>query len=81
MNPDLFGAVRHRRARWTGSRELVLVGHDHCPSCGAVPDGLTVHEDALLRHGGHGATRITTTLHCPCGWSLTVQQHETRPPR
>ncbi|HEX9992487.1 MAG TPA: hypothetical protein VGB14_06145 [Acidimicrobiales bacterium] len=37
-------------------------------------------ETPLLRHGGYGAARETTTVFCDgCGWSLVVAVSEVHP--
>jgi hypothetical protein len=69
-----------RKARYTGTREVVAVDPDVCPSCG----GTDLHrfeqiEPALLRHGGYGAAKRTVTSSCPCGWLLEVERSEVHP--
>lgn len=84
MTDTLFGPTK-RRARWTGSRALVLVGHVSCPTCGApVVDDVVAEQLPLLRHGGYGATRVTRRVFCSapaCPWALVTEVSETRPPR
>lgn len=60
---------------------LVLIDLVACPACGGELDSEQVDEDALLRHGGYGATRTSVRFHCACGWTLLRQVSETRPPR
>lgn len=68
-----------RKERWTGSRELVPVPRDACPSCGCDTSTTTVAQPALFRHGGYGATLASTIRRCPCGWGLEAQRQEVRP--
>lgn len=72
---------RPARQRWRGSRALVHVPLHACPSCGSAYRAEEVAQPALVRHGGYGGTTRTTTLRCPCGWSLVSQVHEVRPDR
>ena len=59
---------------------LALIPHDNCPDCGAILRTRTVAEPALLRHGGYGATRETTTRVCDvCGWSHVPAAGEVAP--
>lgn len=64
---------------------LVLVGTDRCPACTGPVAAEHREELPLLRHGGYGASRSTTRLHCQdlttCGWSLDTAIAEHRPPR
>ena len=78
---DLWGESVKRR-RHVGPSEIEHVPTvDRCPRCGATVHEQTIRQDALLRHGGHGATEKTVTRSCGCGWSLTVEVSEERPPR
>lgn len=67
------------------AKALVPVDTSACPACGAPTAEKSAHEDALLRHGGHGATRTTRIVHCSrspgCPWVLAAEVGETRPPR
>jgi len=80
---DLLGYARRRRVRFDPDQphQLALIPGDQCPACGHTTDRETTHQDALLTHGGYGATRTTTWRRCPCGWALQVDVTETRPPR
>ncbi len=72
-----------RKDRWRGSKALVPVGR-WCPNCGAPVVESSVIEDALLRHGGYGASRQTRRLECSqrrCLWGMTLSVSEVRPPR
>lgn len=80
MKAALFDAGE-RRARHGATRELVVLGLTFCPECGRRVTTEVTDEFALLRHGGYGATRTTSRLHCHCGWSLLREVTETRPPR
>lgn len=63
-----------------GAVSLVECPPGRCPICTRPLDHTRVEQPALLRHGGHGATRIEVHAHCPsCGWWLTREQSETRP--
>lgn len=78
MKQALFDAPAIRRERT--SKALVPVSLDACPSCGGLLLSDTHGQLALFRHGGYGATRMTTTLSCPgCTWSLVVDVTETNP--
>lgn len=70
-----------KKVRERTTKALVPVSLNACPSCGCPDlDRTQVGEMALLRHGGYGATRSTTTLSCPrCTWSLVVDVTETDP--
>lgn len=69
-----------KRPRWTGSRALVPLSPDVCPTCGHHLDVERMHEPALIRHGGFGATRRSVRRHCPgCGWSLIAETTEESP--
>lgn len=78
----LFDAPREQARKGT-TTDLVFVGVEVCPTCGG--DILAEHREEmpLLRHGGYGASRTTTRLHCGdhCGWSLDSFVGEHRPPR
>lgn len=65
------------------SAEIVPVGTDVCPACGAPTRSLGVEEPALVRGGGYGATRRTVTVFCAdgCGWLIVTAVSETRPSR
>ena len=62
------------------SRALVPLSTDSCPSCGAPTASAVIHEPALLRAGGYGATRRTTQILCPdCPWHLESEVTEVTP--
>lgn len=69
------------------TRALVPVDPDACPSCAGQVTTVVVSEPTLFRHGGHGATRRTTTRLCvaalaragSCRWGLTVDVTEVNP--
>ena len=77
MKAALFDAPK--RQRWTGSRALVLLPSDACPSCGGTLQTMSVGQPALFRHGGYGATLASTVRWCHCGWRLEAVRQETRP--
>lgn len=77
MNDRLFDVAA--KERWTGSRALVLVPADACPSCGAELDTESVDQRPLLRHGGYGAAERTTMRHCRCGWRMQSERSEVKP--
>lgn len=61
---------------------LAVVDPSVCPDCGTPLELEHVDQPAIVRHGGYGATRRTTTRHCPrpgCGWALNHQTSEHRP--
>lgn len=55
-------------ARVTGPRsrctDLVPLARALCLACGSETRTATIGEPALFRHGGYGATRLTTFLLC-----------------
>lgn len=76
--------AQRRAMGWGGSYALVR----RPPTCSRCDGPLVVttwHQDALLRHGGHGATLTTTRTACarcgPLGYEGTVHRTETAPPR
>lgn len=75
---------RRRRARFDPDRPhaLVLVDPTVCPSCAGPAVVEVARQDALLRHGGHGATlRVERRVCRRCGWSVGPFTAEERPPR
>lgn len=80
MKAALFDAGA-RRARHGATKAVVHVPLSTCPTCGGDLDYEQIEEDALFRHGGHGATRCSRRAHCRCGWTLLVESSEIRPPR
>jgi hypothetical protein len=59
---------------------LLPIDPDACPQCGSGALKWTVHQPALLRHGGYGGTRRTVEVVCgECGWSLTREVSEVAP--
>lgn len=72
-----------QNGRRTGfSKALVPVDTSRCPECGTALDATTIHEPALLRHGGYGATARTTVVHCPnseCRWWMETERTEINP--
>lgn len=73
--------------RWTGSRALVPLDANTCPSCAGPVRTVTVGEMPLFRHAGYGALRQTTSRLCVsslrresgCRWGLTVLTEEVNP--
>ena len=78
--PALFDAGA-KQARHGNTKALVHLAVDECPVCTRTLDRETIEQDGLLRHGGYGATLRSIRSHCPCGWSLLLEQSEVRPPR
>lgn len=79
---DLVGAqIDGERARRRSARggALAVIPSDRCPACGRVTEADVVEQPALLRHGGHGATRRTRIRRCECGWRLVAEITEVRP--
>lgn len=71
-----------RRRRGRGGPLVPIDLTRGCPACGAPLDTETAGQLPLLRHGGYGATRSTTTVTCSrCTWSLVTVVAEERPPR
>lgn len=61
---------------------VVPLAHDRCPLCGSGIETDEARQDALLRHGGFGATLRIRRLRCPgCGWTVGAELAEERPPR
>ena len=53
---------------------------DACTRCGAPTRTVELHEPALLRHGGYGATRRTRYVACPtCHLIRLTEVKEIRP--
>lgn len=77
---DLFGETVKRRRHGGPAAVEHVPTVDRCPRCGSTISERTVSQDALVRHGGHGATQATTTRRCRCGWSMTSEVSEVRPP-
>lgn len=67
------------KERWTGSKALVPLPDDACPSCGGELDTETVDQRPLLRHGGYGAAERTSMRHCRCGWRMQSERSEVKP--
>jgi hypothetical protein len=49
---------------------LATLPAEVCPECEAPLASETVHQLALVRHGGYGGTQSTTVDWCSCGWTL-----------
>lgn len=65
-------------------RELVPLPKDTCRRCGGATRRESVGQPALFRHGGFGATRMTTVLACVSSACRAVRQtqvDEVRPER
>lgn len=83
---SLFDAGPKERRTGT-TKALVVQDTDRCPLCLSPLQRESFVEDALLRHGGYGASRETTTAYCSrlldrwCSWWMTVSVAEVRPPR
>lgn len=76
--------VREGRGRFRPDEPhaIVAMAAETCPMCAAPIEADVARQDALLRHGGYGATRRTTRLRCPsCAWTTGAQVDEERPPR
>lgn len=78
MSDDRLFEVEAKE-RWTGSRALVVLAPDACPSCGGPLDVESVDQRPLLRHGGYGAAKRTTMRHCRCGWRMQSESSEVKP--
>lgn len=77
----LFGKPA-RRAPWTGSKALVLVGTETCPACGSDTVDDQAGQLPLLRHGGFGAVQLVVRRACTvCTWALVVERSDARPSR
>lgn len=71
--------VAHKH-RWTGSRALVPISPNRCPSCGFVTDTTAIGQLSLFLHGGYGATEETTRRYCHgCGWSMVAAVNSRNP--
>ena len=60
----LLDVERVGRGPLSRCTELVPLERDRCYRCGADVDRESVGQPALFRHGGYGATRMTTFLVC-----------------
>lgn len=73
---------RRRRFDPDAPHQLVAVDPEVCPACGSPTVASEARVDALLRHGGHGATLRTVRRSCPvCPWAIVAETAEERPPR
>jgi hypothetical protein len=60
--------------------DLVHLDQTICPDDGTRLQAYVMHEPALFKHGGYGATRRTVVLSCPaCGWGITAEVSEISP--
>lgn len=74
---QLFDSDREKRR---GGKALERLNPARCPECQDKLQAETVGEPALFFHGGYGALRQTSTLHCPtCGWTMVSEISEVRP--
>lgn len=82
---SLFGSAKRKRPRFDPTRPHALVHvptADGCPSCGGPVSVDVWRQDALLVHGGHGATERVERRYCvACGWDRDADRAEERPPR
>jgi hypothetical protein len=77
MSPLLDIERLHRRGT---TKALVPISRTDCPPCGAPLATRRIDEPALIRHGGYGETRTTTTVWCDaCGWSLITAVDSNNP--
>lgn len=83
MTARLFDVDPKTRRRLAGNLPVLVDTSRACPDCAAPTVSHTVHEPALFRHGGYGATRTSTIDRCArfCGWSLVRAVIETNPRR
>lgn len=59
---------------------LVVLARPICPNCYEPLAVEHVHEPAMFRHGGYGATRLSVTRWCPgCGWWVLSAVGAARP--
>jgi hypothetical protein len=77
----LFDHERTKRRRGQ-TKALVAIDPGVCPACSTELVETALHEPALIRHGGYGATRRTVDVYCPrddCRWSMQREVSEVRP--
>lgn len=61
--------------------DLVPAPTAQCVECDADVEYLTIAQPALLRHGGYGATEITTSAVCRFGHERVLAVESVRPER
>lgn len=73
MKPALFTVEYETREPLSKCRDLIPLKRDACLSCGAPTRMESAGQLALFRHGGYGATRMTTFAVCPNRDCLAVR--------
>ena len=64
MKPRLFDFERARTGPRSRCLELVPLERDRCYRCGTDVDVESIGQLALFRHGGYGATQMSTFHIC-----------------
>lgn len=80
----LFKSDAKKKAATTRCKELVPLPRRECAKCGGPMVEAKVAQPALLRHGGYGATLVTTRLECidsECLATRFLSREETQPAR
>lgn len=80
----LFTVELEKRAPTSRCRDLVPLRRDACLACGGPTRDESVGQPALFRHGGYGATKMTTFAVCDnrdCLAVRFVRSIEVRPDR
>lgn len=84
MKQRLLEVERAPKPKLSRCRDLVPVERDTCFVCGGPIRHESIGQPALFRHGGYGATRMTTFAICTeraCRAVRIVRTIEVRPDR
>lgn len=82
--PALFEVTVEKRPVLSRCTDLIPLRRDVCLACGGPVEHESVGQPALFRHGGYGATRMTTFAVCrdrECLAVRFVRSIEVRPER
>lgn len=82
--PSLFTIEVETRPPLSRCTDLIPLRRDACLGCGGPVEAESVGQPALFRHGGYGATRMTTFAVCQnpeCLAVRFVRTIEVRPER
>ena len=73
MRPALFPTGKKTQISRTSCKELVPLPRDECHACHGPIIFESVGQLALFKHGGYGATRLTTFAVCRDSQCLVVR--------